>query len=516
MKIRQNIVVSKRLMVINSASSVISKLLNATVLLWSYQYLLRRIPPEEFSILPVVMAVMVFAPLFFSFFTGGISRHVVEAYARDDFEGVTRVVSSIVPLLAAGTLIFLAVGLPFSFNIEDVLNVAPQMVDEAHLMVAMLVISFSGQMLASPWVTGFHVRQRFVELNLLGVGRDLARMCLMLVLLLAFGPQVILVVTATVIAEGLHSVVIFVRGRQMVREIRFRPAFYDGRQARALVSFGMWTTVGRLGSVMYINAATIVLNILGSPVDVTAYHIGSTIFRQVETLIGLAALPLQPVMTAMHAREERARLASVVLRGGRYALWVAMAVATPLIVYADAFIMLYVGPQFWQAAVVIILFMVTFTFTKPTQLLSMMAMAIGRVREFFLPAFLFQLLGLGLMLLFVSFTEADAIAVTLSLTVTVVASQLLFFWGLCLRLTNVPSSEFILRVLLPGHLPAVASAAIWVILKLAVRPESWGALLACVSAGGLAYLFALFRFGLSAAEKHDVGLAMGKIRRRLG
>ena len=84
-------------MAINSASSVLAKIVNMTVLLWVYQYLLKRIPAEEFAVLPVVTAIMVFAPLFFSFFTGGISRYVVEAYAKGDFERVTRIVSSIFP-----------------------------------------------------------------------------------------------------------------------------------------------------------------------------------------------------------------------------------------------------------------------------------------------------------------------------------------------------------------------------------------------------------------------------------
>ena len=65
-----HVVISKRLVVTNAVSAVLVRLLNVFLLLWVYHYLLARISPEQFAVYPVVMAMMLFAPLFFSFFTG--------------------------------------------------------------------------------------------------------------------------------------------------------------------------------------------------------------------------------------------------------------------------------------------------------------------------------------------------------------------------------------------------------------------------------------------------------------
>lgn len=54
--------ISKRLVLINSASSVVAKVLNVCVLIWLYQHLLRRISPEEYALYPPLMGVMAFAP----------------------------------------------------------------------------------------------------------------------------------------------------------------------------------------------------------------------------------------------------------------------------------------------------------------------------------------------------------------------------------------------------------------------------------------------------------------------
>ena len=366
----KNITVSKRLVVINSASSVLAKIINMTVLLWVYQYLLKRIPAEEFAVLPVVTAVMVFAPLFFSFFTSGISRYVIEAYAKGDFDRVTRIVSSIFPPLSLCAFVFLIAGMVFAVNIEQILNIAPQMTESAKIMMALLVVSFAFQMIALPFGVGFHIRQRFVELNFLGIGRDLIRILLVFTFLIGIGPQVVWVVVATFVSEIIYTIVMVTQSRLMVAELRFRPTSFEKSQALELMGFGLWTTLGQLGSVMYTNGATIVLNLYGTAVDVTSYHIGSTFFRQLESMIGLASQPLQPVVTAMHALEDRHRLGRTVFRGGRYALWVAMSVATPLLIYADTFIELYLGPEYSSASMVIVLFMIIFPFTKPTTLLA--------------------------------------------------------------------------------------------------------------------------------------------------
>ncbi|MGB3624621.1 MAG: lipopolysaccharide biosynthesis protein [Henriciella sp.] len=504
----KNVEVSKRLVTINAASSVVARIVNMTALLWAYQYLLRRIPAEEFAVLPVVTSLMVFAPLFFSFFVSGISRYVVAAYARGEKERVTAIISSIVPLLGLASLVFLICGGIFAFHIEHILNVAPQMVPDARIMVLLLVASFSLQMLAMPFGTGYHVRQRFVELNLLGIGRDIIRILLLLTFLLGMGPAVVWVVVATAVSETVYTAIMVARSRRMVPEQRFRRSLMSFAQAREIMGFGLWTTLGRLGSMMYTNAATIVLNLYGTAVDVTSYHIGATFFRQINSTLSLAAQPLQPAMTAMHALDDRRRFAAALLRGGRYGLWVAMAVATPLTVYSGDFITLYLGDDYPEAATVIVLFMIIFPFTSPTILLPMAAMSTARVRAFFLPAFLFQLLGLVIMIWLVRYESLGAVGATFSLLAITVSSQLFYYWWFALKLTDLRLSDFWSQTLSRGLMPALVAAPVWAGMRYAVSPNSWQELLLCAGLGGAVYLFVLLSRCLDAGEKADLRLLL--------
>lgn len=48
--------ISKRLVLINSASSIATRLLTVGVFAWAIQYLMKRIPEGELALLPVVMS----------------------------------------------------------------------------------------------------------------------------------------------------------------------------------------------------------------------------------------------------------------------------------------------------------------------------------------------------------------------------------------------------------------------------------------------------------------------------
>lgn len=506
--------ISKRLLLINSASSLLTRVVNVTVLLWMFQYLLRRIPAEEFAVYPVVTSVMALAPLFFSLFTGGISRYIVEAHVRGEPEAVTRIASSIFPLLALAAAVLLAMGWSLAFNIQHVFNISDGMTGDAQLMMALMVASFASTMMAVPFLAAFDVRQRFVELNLWSIGRDLLRCLLLLILLIGLEAHVLWVVVATVIAEYAFLLAILVRGARLMPALRFRLRLFDRRQAMELMSFGMWTTLGQISTMLNAHSAIIVLNLFGTAVDVTVFHIGATLYRQFNSTIQLAIRPLQPVMTALHTlddRESRQRLAAVTLRGGRYACWATLAIATPLAIYAPEFVRLYVGDAYAAAVWTIVLLMAVYPAAMPTTLLAMTAIARARVRPFYLPAFLIMIVALVLMVA-TAMAGFGAPGVALAQMAAVVAGQLFYFWPLQLRLTGNSFAEFARQVLLRGMAPALAGSLAWVTLKFAFPVTTWPGLILCSAAGGLVYLAVLAGLCLTPADKDDLRTMLQRLR----
>ena len=76
---------TKRRLMANSASGLAERFVNLLVQVWLYQYLIKRISLEEYSVYPVVTALLVFIPLLLVVLTSGPARDTVEAHTRSDF-----------------------------------------------------------------------------------------------------------------------------------------------------------------------------------------------------------------------------------------------------------------------------------------------------------------------------------------------------------------------------------------------------------------------------------------------
>jgi len=485
-------------------SSILARVINVGAILWMFQYILERVPTEEFAVYAVVTAAMFFAPVFFQFFTGGIARYIMDAYASNDRMRIRRIVSSVFPLLLASGVAFVVLGAVFASFIDDILTIPERFVTEAQLMLVLLVATFSMKMIMLPFGVGYQVCQRFVEMNILNVVREIIRVALMYFFLTQINAAVIWVVVATVAAELFHLAVLTVRSLSFVTDLRVDFRLAQRKTASELVSFGFWTSVGRLAHVIYSQAAVFILNGYGTALDVANYHVGATCFRQVQTFIALAREPLLPAMVAMNAREENERLANTTLRGGRYGLWASLFIATPTVIFAGEVVDLYLGEKFADAAGVLIFFMVILPFAQPTSLLPLLVMAKARVRPFTLGVLITVLGAVGLIFYFVAVLDYGAVGATLALTVATLVSQVAYFWPLQLRIAEARFSAFLTETLVRGVTPAIAAAVVGFAAKEFLIVDGWVELFAAAALCSLVYLITLVTLCLNRSDRQIV------------
>ncbi len=168
--------ISKRLVLLNTASAVVARTIYLSVILWLHQYLLRRIDPGEYQLLPLLTSIIILLPLFTSMLTSGIGRFVLAAYVKGDDRGVTQIVSTMLPLLMAAGGIILAGGGVLAWYVDKVLSVPFAQLWDARLMTALLVFSAAIKPPLAAYGVGFYVQQKFVLYNLIGVGSEMLRL----------------------------------------------------------------------------------------------------------------------------------------------------------------------------------------------------------------------------------------------------------------------------------------------------------------------------------------------------
>lgn len=500
--------ISKRLVLINSASSVATQLINISVLVWLHQYLLGRISPEEYSILPVVMAVMVFVPLLTVILTSGLGRYIVEAYAKGDERRVTQIVSTMFPLLLGAGVLVLALGWTFAWHVGRILTIAPGRLWDARIMMTLLIFSAAIRIPLAPFGVGMYVRQKFVLSNCIRLCIQLLRIALLFVLLLGISTRVLWVVVASVSANLCSLPVTLTISCRLVPALRFRICEIRWKLVRELVTFGTWSFLGGLAYRIRQSADPIILNKLAGAIDVTCFHIGSLCQRQIETGLDTVLGPVGPPLTAMHAKGNKDQLRNAYLRIGRYALWLVLALAVPLMIYARELITLYVGEKYIDATTVLILLLALYPLRLGNLMLWKLAHAKAQMGPATWRAILNQSVNLGLTIYLVGWLNMGAIGAALSSMVVGAMSLVLLTCPLGLRMANVKFIRWVEETLCPGWLPSVAGGAVWVLLRILVYPQSWLSLGGCFACGLLCYVVVLFVFCLQPQDREDLRKVM--------
>ena len=506
--------ISKKLVAINSASNVAVWILNAMVLIWLQRYLLKRISTEEYSIYPVLASLIVFLPLFTRVFTAGLARYIVEAYAKGDDRRVTQIVSSIFALLSIIGLLVLIGGLIFARFVDSILTIDPRFVVDARIMFSLMVISFAFNVMMSPFRTGFHVRQKFVLLNMIQVGRELLHIALLFILLFGVSTRVLWVAVASSSANICGVAVITLIGRRLVSALRFRWKRIKWSVAREVVSFGGWSLIGQLANLIRLHADLIILNKLGTPLDVTCFHLGSIPLRKISRLSVRVRQPLSPQLTAMHATEKKETLRHVYLTGNRYALWASMAVTVPLIIFAYELVPLWVGNEFIMAATVGLLLLASFPILYTNIMMSNIARAQAKIRSIVSRTIWLQLFNLLLTLYLVGVRHMGAVGSALSTFITMTFLYPVFIFPVAFRLVNLKFGTWIRETVFPGLLPAITGAIVLILLKIFLKPTTLTLLAVCIMLGIITYGLTLILFCLQPYDRKQLSYVLSKVRRK--
>jgi O-antigen/teichoic acid export membrane protein len=507
--------ISKRLVAINSASTVARHLVSITVLVWLQQYLIRRIPAEEYSLLPIVMAVMVFAPLLSTVLTGGISRYVIHAAARGDERGVTQVVSTILPLLiGAAVLVFGVIG-TVTWFVGDILNIAPDQLDDARLMLGVTLLSFCIRLCFSPFHLGFHVRQKFLLRNIIELGSELLFITILFSLLFGVGVRVLWIPVARFATKTCEEVVIVIISRRLVPALRFRFSEFRRSLLRELLSFGGWNLLGQVAGMLAHAANPIILNKGASAAELTAYHIGTIPHRSIPGLMDEAIWPLFPALTAMHATGDNKRLATTYLRGGRLALWIVMLICTPLIVFAQDIFLMYLGQEkfseYSSTFAVTILTLASYPTFYGRILLGYIAGAMDRLPAYTIAMLVRQVCCAALAIYFVFDMQLGAVGCAFAVLIGGAIVDITVIWPIGLNLLSISLGTFLRKTLIPGLIPMTAAVLFGMQLRSLVYPESWlmiGSLMVLVA---MVYLLVLTVFCMKPEDRRDLNLLLSKV-----
>lgn len=502
---------SKRLVVLNTVSSVVAFALNVTVLVWLQQYLLRRISPDEYILLPVIGSLIVFAPLLSVVLTSGLTQFVTEAHAQGDDDCVTSLVSTIFPILCATGVLVLVVSALVAWKIDRLLTIGPKHVADARTMLLMLVFVFVIRLVSAPFGTGIFVRQRFMMEEAINIAGQLVRAALLFSLLLWLGPRVLWVAVANSIADLATLAAQRVLSLRLLPAQRFRLSHVRWTLARKLVTFGSWSLVIQLSESVRMAADPLILNKLSTAIDVTCFNLGSLPSYYLRMLQTRALGILQPSVIGMHARSETARLSNTYLRIGRLGLWSVLCFVVPGIVFRREVILLYVGAQYLPAATVMAILLIALPMSYGNALGWLIAAAQGKIRMMGIRTVIAQSGHLLATLVLVGILKLGAVGSAFGALVGGAVLHPIIMWRFSASVASVSLSRWFRETVLRGVTPALMSVPFFLAARYLVNPDSWQRLGLCVLGGELAYVASLVLFSLAEDDRGDLAELLRRV-----
>ncbi len=504
--------ISKRLLAVNSASSLLAWLLKSALLFGLQRYLLQRVSVEEYSLFPVMASILMFVELVQPLLVGGISRFIVDADVRGDARRVTQIASTMFIVQASASAALLGLGFVLTRYIDRLLEIDSRFLLDARLMLGLMIVSFAFRLSTIALESGLFARQRFVLMNAL----ELASVVLRIGLIIAFFTLAdVRVLWVTVAAESANVTVHLVQvaiSRRLIPALRIRWKEIEWSQVRTLMTFSFWTFVQMAAYRTAMSLDPLILNRLAGPFQVTVFYIGTLFKRQIGAVLQRLTAPIMPSLIGLHATDEHDRLRNTYYRYGRYFIWANVMLALPLVIYRRELISLYVGPEYMTSATVMaLLFMATFV-CLGNDALPKMAIALGRMRPMALASVAMQALNIGLTLYLVGVLGLGAIGSALGSAITAVTLQPLAELLIARRLLGIRLDHWLRRTVLPGFLPALGGSVVWLGIRYLDSPDSWLKLFLYSAAGGLVYVtLALLVF--RKTERGGLEKVWGSLRR---
>jgi O-antigen/teichoic acid export membrane protein len=481
------VAVSRRLVAVNSASFALVRLLHVTVFLWVQHYLLAKISAEEYMVFAVIGSLFFLTPVLTLVFTSSTSRYIVGHYAQGQLDGVTTIVSSVLPvLLAVGTAI-LAVAAVGTEYIGVVFVIPPAFVRDAQWMLLLLATTVVADLVLAPFTLGPHVLQKYMLNNAIGVIGEGIKIALMVTLLFHVSARALWVAVANAAGELFCLIARTLISRRMIPQLRFSLRHVRLRTMPVLFSYGFWNAIVALGNYLRDWAGLLVMNRFSTPVHVDCFSVGAVMERQAHQMWEPVRASLSPPLIALHVNGRAGALRRAYCMGGRYALWLVMAALMPLIVLRHEFIALY-APKYPQAADVMLLMLIPIPLRMVNVMLPQMAQAQARLRGLAIRTLVVYGGSVLAVLVAVRWYHAGSLGAAGIFAVFSILGDVLLIWPHASALVGTQLGELIRETVVPGIIPVALGAAALILVRNTDHPDTWRGLAAAFAIGFVAHM----------------------------
>lgn len=488
--------ISKKLVFANSISMAITKLLSITVFIWVQQYLLKRISPSEYAIYAIISSFVFLLPFITSSLVSAGVRYMVHEYTRRDFAKMNKILSTSIILNASIGLFVLITSLIAVYYLDSLLTIEPEDLLDAKLMFLIIIVTFLVNFVLTPLGLGLHITQKLVIKNIIDLAVEILKIALLFLLLFGVSTKALWLVVVNSVALILALIVRIVLSKKIIPEMNFLISGFDKKFVSKFLSFGSWNSIILLSRYLRNFAALFLLNRFGSSTDVANFNIGRFVSRQTAQIWEPIRASTGTPLIAMYSKNQFQRLNDTYLKGSRLAIWITSFVVFPAMIFSEAFVKLYVGDFYINAAYIIMALLSIIPFQMLNAMLPQISAAMDNQKDLAIRMMMIQLVNLAVMYYILVVMELTVVEMAWSIAVVNILGELFVVTVFAKKNLNIKYADVLSKGLLPGIMPGIIASIYWYIIQSTVEVTSYVHLTVLIFPGIIILMVCIYAFGL--------------------
>jgi O-antigen/teichoic acid export membrane protein len=348
---RQSLTTPKRL-VHNTFFNVAALVSHAVVAFLLIRFFLSRLGEAQYGVwLLIGGSIFKYAPLLSLGLSSSINRYIPVYLARNDHEGVRRVISTSLFFFMALAVVIIIISLLVYRNVGSWFAIEPELVQTASRLVLVVGFCFAFAMPLQPSTAILSGMQRYDITNLLALAVLFLRTVLVVTLLLqGYG------LLATGLVFGLSEITLRVLHRVFVRRLLPRASLFSGRidlgLLREMLAYGINTFLYTMGAMIIYNASILVIGIFMNTAHVSQFTVAAGGVFLLSQLLQAFTAAIKPAVSDLDARNDHLRVKEIAFLTQKYSLLLLFPSGCFLVIMGRAFLQTWVGDQFKDPAAI--------------------------------------------------------------------------------------------------------------------------------------------------------------------
>jgi O-antigen/teichoic acid export membrane protein len=456
-------------------------------------FTVRHLGASEYGLWMLIASLTYYFQLLDLGYGNGLVRHVTDADARGDVDGVNRILSTFVVVYAALGLLACAGTLALMFwAVPRFPNLSAQDVRRGQMLLAIMGLRVAVGFPMTVFGAATTARQRFALNNMVAITAALANGALTYAVLASGHGLLTLVASTTALALVSYAGYAWT-ARRAFPELRIRPSSFSRALVRDVTTFSVYLFIIDIAIQIGFNLDNVVIGAALGTSAVAVYAVTLRLADYQRQLCNQFNGFLFPIVVRFGAAGRADALKETLIEGTRIALVLVTGVTICVIGFGRPLLMHWMGPEFEAGVVPLYVLAIAGVVLVGQGPLGNILLGTGRHR-------LVAFVSLGeaianLILSVLMVRRFGMLGVAVGTALPVVFANLFILLPAACRQVSVPVAAF-LRLVLPapatGAVPAIAACAL---LRLWYPPASLAAILAEGAVVGVVYISTLYALG---------------------